>query len=211
MKSATKSIGGSALGLAIGDGRVDLEDRAQSVMPGFGLPPAENANTGWLDDITVLQLATHTAGFDKTGGYINLIFQPGTRWSYSDGSANWLADTLTSTFAQDLELAAVFTVFSRLGITSSALTWRENRFRETTLNGVKRREFGSGISANVDAMARIGYLYLRRGVWDGQRLLPDSFVQDVQTPSQEVIGLPINLSGDFPNGVRPLWCAVVDE
>ena len=40
-----------------------------------------------------------------------------------------------------------------------------------------RREFGSGISANVDAMARIGYLYLRGGKWKRRQIIPKAFVE----------------------------------
>ena len=37
-------------------------------------------------------LATQTAGFEKPGGYTKLIFEPGTKWFYSDGGPNWLAE-----------------------------------------------------------------------------------------------------------------------
>jgi hypothetical protein len=39
-------------------------------------------NTGWLPKITILQLATHTAGFDAGGGdYLPLVFAPGSKSS----------------------------------------------------------------------------------------------------------------------------------
>jgi beta-lactam-binding protein with PASTA domain/CubicO group peptidase (beta-lactamase class C family) len=198
LKSTTKSIGGTALGLALGDNFVQLTDFAQQHLPGVGIPPDSNAATGWLDDITVLQLATHTAGFDKPGGYVELLFQPGTTWSYSDASLNWLADMLTVVNGQDLNSLLFNRVFSILGISSADLTWRSNAFRDDTINGIKSREFASGILAHVDAMARIGYLYLRRGNWDGQQILPESFVDQVQTPRPEAIGLPVDLPADFP-------------
>jgi CubicO group peptidase (beta-lactamase class C family) len=163
LKSSTKSIGGSALGLAIGDGFVSLTDHAQQYLPTIAVPPTSNAATGWPDDITVLQLATHTAGFDKPGGYASLLFQPGTTWSYSDAGANWLADLLTVTYNEDLKTLLFERLFSHLGIESADLSWRLHQYREQTLSGVTRRELGSGISANVDAMGRIGYLYLRNG------------------------------------------------
>lgn len=74
---STLSIGTTAAGLAIADGLIAFEDRAQQHLPTFGLPPNSNAATGWLDDITLLQLATHTAGFPKSGGYTDLSFAPG--------------------------------------------------------------------------------------------------------------------------------------
>jgi CubicO group peptidase (beta-lactamase class C family) len=63
VKSTTKSIGSIVLGLAIDDGLVALDDAAQDHWDLVGTVPAENTGTGWLDDITLRQLATHTAGF----------------------------------------------------------------------------------------------------------------------------------------------------
>ena len=199
LKSTTKSIGGTLVGLALGDGIVALSDSAQTLLPSFGVPPTSNIDTTWLDEVTLSHLATHTAGFDKPGGYIALLFAPGSTWSYSDGGANWLADVLTRTYGADLNSILFTRVLNTLGLTSSNLVWRENNYREKTLDGVKRREFGSGIFADVNAMARLGYLYLRRGMWAGQRLLPEEFIQRVQQPSREVIGLPVNNAAAFPN------------
>jgi CubicO group peptidase (beta-lactamase class C family) len=185
VKSATKSIGGIALGLALDDGRLRLADSAQMHLSTIGVPPQSNVATGWLDQITILQLATHTAGFDKPGGYIPLQFEPGTTFRYSDGGANWLADVLTQEYAEDLNSLLFSRVFSTIGITTDMLSWRDNVSRSDQLNGVKRREISSGIDISVDAMARIGYLFLRRGVWDGQRVLSESFIDLVRTPRPE--------------------------
>jgi CubicO group peptidase (beta-lactamase class C family) len=185
IKSATKSVGGIALGLALDDGRLKLTDSAQMHLPTLGVPPQSNVATGWLDQITLLQLATHTAGFAKDGGFAPLKFAPGTTWSYSDGGANWLADVLTQVYGEDLNSLLFSRVFSTLGITPDMLIWRDNSSRTDKLNGVKRREISSGIDTNVDAMARIGYLFLRDGMWDGQRVLSESFVQLVHTVRPE--------------------------
>ena len=191
LKSSTKSIGGSILGFALDDNRLSLLDHPQSYMPSFGTPPASNAATGWLDDVTFLQLATHTAGFEKTRGYGDFLYQPGTVWSYSDGGFNWLADALTVIYGQDLSVLLATRMLTPLGLTSANLTWRDNLARNDTINGVKSREFASGISASVDAMARIGYLYLRRGKWDEQRILSSDFVDRVRQPAAQTIGLPV--------------------
>ncbi|MFL6617364.1 MAG: LamG-like jellyroll fold domain-containing protein [Povalibacter sp.] len=192
IKSSTKSMGGTtALGLAIMDGLVDLNDAAQMHLPSVGVPPDSNTATGWLDDITLLNLATHTAGFQKPGGYTSLLFAPGTRWLYTDGGANWLADVLTTVFATDLNTVLFNRVFTPLGITTTDLIWRSNAYREDTLNGIKRREFGAGILTNVNAMSRFAYMYLRRGQWNGQRILADDFVEQAQQPPPEIDGIPV--------------------
>lgn len=190
LKSTTKSIGITALGLALKDGKLRLSDRAVDHLPRFGIPPPANAKTGWLPRITLLHLATQTAGFAKPGGYERLLFPPGTQWSYSDGGPNWLADILTSTYHRDLKDLLFERVFSKLGITTNDLTWRANAYRPHLLEGVPRREFGSGISADVDAMARIGLLYLRKGRGRDEQLLPEGFVDRCATTVPSVIGLP---------------------
>ena len=176
LKSSTKSFGSVALGLAIKDGKLRLEDKAQQHHPELGLPPEANARTGWLDEIRILHLASQTAGFEKPGGYTNLLFRPGTKWDYSDSGPNWLAECITRAYGIDLQTWMFQRVFTPLGIQSSDLTWRTNAYRPATIEGVARREFGSGIHANVDAMARIGYLMLRRGHWNGREILDRSYV-----------------------------------
>ncbi len=85
LKSSAKSFGVTVPGLALMDGKVKLDDPAKEFFPAFGVPPEENAQTGWLDKITLRMLATQTAGFEKPGGFGRLLFEPGTQWHYSDG------------------------------------------------------------------------------------------------------------------------------
>jgi CubicO group peptidase (beta-lactamase class C family) len=191
VKSTTKSLGSILVGLAVQDGIIQLNDAAQLHMSSVGVPPTSNTNTGWLDDITLLHLGTHTAGFGKAGGYTALLFEPGTAFSYSDGGPNWLADVLTTLYSTDLRTIAFSRAFTRMGLTGTDLQWRLNGYREQTLNGVTRREFGAGIVLDIDAMTRAGYLFLRRGTWNGQRILPDDFVQRLQQPQPEVLGVPV--------------------
>lgn len=200
LKSTTKSIGIAILGLALQAGLVNLNDPAQVHLPSIGVPPDTNADTGWLDGITLLQLATHTAGFDKPGGFDDLLFEPGIVWAYSDGGYNWLADTLTVVFGEDLRMVLSSRVLSSLGLqVGSDLNWRNNSYRADTIEGIKSREFGSGIRANVDAMARIGYLFLRGGVWDGELIIPASFVDQVGRPVPCLMGLPVHRAEDHFN------------
>lgn len=103
IKSATKSFGAVALGLALDDKKVRLDAPATEYLPDLGIPPESNRETTWLSEITILHLATHTAGFEKPGGSGTLLKQPGSHWIYSDGGPNWLADCLTTVYGRDLE------------------------------------------------------------------------------------------------------------
>ncbi len=81
-------------------------------------------------------------------------------------------------------------VFTPIGIRRSDLVWRNNSYRDKQIDGITRREFGSGISANVDAMARVGLLYLRGGMWNGKRILPEGFVKQAGMTVPVVVGVP---------------------
>ena len=190
LKSSTKSFGATAMGVAILDGKIALTDKVKQHHPGFGVPPASNADTGWINEITILHLASQTAGFEKPGGYEKLIFEPGTKWAYSDGGPNWLAECVTLAYKQDVDTLMFDRVFTPIGIKREDLVWRNNSYRPKEIDGIPRREFGSGISANVDAMARFGLLYLRGGQWNGKRILPAEFVKQAGTTAPAVIGLP---------------------
>ncbi|MCA9147115.1 MAG: serine hydrolase [Planctomycetaceae bacterium] len=190
LKSTTKSFGATALGIAILDGKIRLTDKVTQHHPSFGTPPDINSKTGWIDEISILHLASQTAGFEKPGGYEKLIFEPGTKWAYSDGGPNWLAECVTLAYKQDVDRLMFDRVFTPLGIQRTDLVWRNNSYRDKNIDGIPRREFGSGISANVDAMARFGLLYLRNGTWSGKQILPADFVKQAGTTVPTVVGLP---------------------
>lgn len=208
LKSSSKSIGVTALALALDDGKLRLNDLATRHHPTFGVPPESNADTGWIDKITILHLATQTAGFAKPGGYEPLLFEPGTKWNYSDGGPNWLAECITLAYGRDIEDLMFERVLEPIGVRPADLHWRENAYRPHEINGIKRREFGSGVHANVDAMARIGYLYLRDGAWKGKQLVPADFVRMAARPQRWMIGLPEyqeNTHGNASDHYGLLW------
>ncbi len=189
LKSSSKAIGVTLLGVALLDGKVTLDDPAIKYHPTFGTPPETNATKGWIEKITLRHLATQTAGFAKPGGYGDLLFAPGTKWHYSDAGPNWLAECLTLVYGRDLNELMFERIFTPLGIKPTDIRWRRNSYRPPTIDGVARREFGSGFSANVDAMARLGYLYLRQGRWKDRTLLAAEFVRLAGQPAPELKGL----------------------
>jgi CubicO group peptidase (beta-lactamase class C family) len=198
LKSTTKSIGVTAVGLAMADGRLTtLDVPARQFHPAFGEAKDGTGRKEWLDAVTLFHLATQTAGFDKPGGTGRLLFAPGTQWAYSDSGPNWLAECITLLYRRDVRDLLFERVFTPIGITPDDLVWRTNAYRPKAIDGIVRREFGSGVSANVDAMARIGYLYLRRGRWQGTRILPEAFVDACRTVDDRVRGLPVVKPGDY--------------
>lgn len=211
LKSTTKSIGSIALAIALEEQRVRLQDRAIAHLPTFGVPPATN-DPQWISEITLLQLATHTSGFEKTGAYGRLLAPPGLEWRYSDGALNWLADTLTTVFAQDLHQMMAERVWPTLGLNlippqlpfsqRDDVHWRpaSSGMRPAPrANGIEHREFASGIIANTNALSRIGLLFLRRGEWANEtRVFPETFVDLVSTPRPESASAMVVEPDDYP-------------
>jgi CubicO group peptidase (beta-lactamase class C family) len=207
LKSTSKSIGITSLGLAIDDGKMSLSDRAIDHHPNFAVPPEENRATGWINQITLRQLANQTAGFEKPGGYEKLLFAPGTHWNYSDGGPNWLAECVTLAMGIDIESLMFERILEPIGVSRDDLQWRPHQYRDRSIEGIRRCEFGSGVHANADAMARIGLLYLRRGVWNGRRLLSEEFIATVSRHDATLDGLPEwdDQHGDASQHYGMLW------
>ncbi len=183
LKSTTKSFGATAVALAVADGKIALDDLASKHHP--QIAKAAALQPGWGEKITIFHLLTQTAGFDKPGGYSRLLFEPGGKWLYSDCGPNWLAECVTLAYRRDVSELMFERVFTPLGIKPADLTWRDNWYRPKEIDGIVRREFGAGISANVDAMARLGLLYLRGGRWSvggrDKQIIPNEFVELART------------------------------
>jgi CubicO group peptidase (beta-lactamase class C family) len=121
LKSSTKSFGSIALGLAIKDGKVQLNGNARKIHSGLGVPPENNEVSGWLDEITILDLASQTSGFQMPGGFTPLLFRPRTQWDYSDNGRNWLAECLTLAYHRDLDELMFERVFTPIRMTGGIL------------------------------------------------------------------------------------------
>ena len=199
--SASKFMGSTLVMAAMDDGRVHLNDRAATLMPGFGTPPESNVtNHDWAAQVTVSELVAHTAGFAEPAGFEKILFRPGTYHRYSNGGANWMADVLTTRFKRDLNSVMWQRILKPIGVQAHDFFWRQNLYRPKTLSGVERREFASGIFISADAFARVGLLMLNLGNWNGRRLLPAATVAQAIKPNPALLKIK-----DFGN-TEPAPC-----
>ena len=77
-----------------------------------------------------------------------------------------------------------------------------------------RREFGAGIHANVDAMARIGYLMLREGQWNGREILTREYAELAPRTPPGHEKLPVRLPENYSNAAPHyglLWWNNADQ
>ncbi len=101
---------------------------------------------------------------------------PGEHWYYSSGTSNLIARTLRQALAADgvdFYQFARETVFDPVGASNVVL--------EPDASG---SFIGSSyVYATARDWARLGQLYLQDGVWDGERLLPEGWVDYVRRPT----------------------------
>jgi CubicO group peptidase (beta-lactamase class C family) len=104
-----------------------------------------------------------------------LVHPPGTHWNYNSAGINLVADALGRTFApagdataRRARVAEVLSreLFAPLGMTSAQPEFdARGTFVGSALLYATARDY-----------ARFGLLYLRGGVWDGRRVLPEGWV-----------------------------------
>ncbi len=113
-----------------------------------------------------------------------LIHDPGTRWNYSSGTTILISDALTRLIVSEPRDAAdrrarmrawmQTSLFARIGMNPVVEFDSQGVFYGSSLYWATARDF-----------ARFGYLYLRDGVWEGQRVLPEGWVDFARTPGPD--------------------------
>jgi hypothetical protein len=95
---------------------------------------------------------------------------PGTRFYYDSGNSHLLSAILTKITGKSALDYAREVLFGPLGIED--VMWRGDP--QGTSGG------GAGLYMHPRDMAKIGYLYLRGGVWEGKQILPASWIEGVR-------------------------------
>lgn len=110
-----------------------------------------------------------------------LVHDPGTRWNYSSAGTLLISDALTRTIVPHprdvsdrrarMRTWIGASLFDRIGMHPLIEFDPQGLFYGSSLYWATARDY-----------ARFGYLYLRDGVWDGERVLPAGWVDFGRTP-----------------------------
>jgi len=110
-----------------------------------------------------------------------LIHDPGTHWNYTSAGTLLISDALTRVIVPDARDAAArrngmgawmnASLFDRIGMRAVVEYDPQGVFYGSSLIWATARDY-----------AKFGYLYLRDGVWDGQRIVPEGWVDFGRTP-----------------------------
>jgi CubicO group peptidase (beta-lactamase class C family) len=191
--SMAKSMTQCLVGMLVGDGALDIH--APPAVPEWGAGDPRRA-------ITLDQMLRMSSGLEFVEEYrpdhpsdvIAMLFgegkddvahyaaskplehAPGTFWSYSSGTSNIVARACAiaaGTSGADFHALMRERLFGPLGMTSPVPKFdAAGTFIGSSYCFCTARDF-----------ARFGLLYLRDGLWDGRRLLPQGWVDYARTPT----------------------------
>jgi CubicO group peptidase (beta-lactamase class C family) len=180
--SATKSFVSTLVGIALDKGAIDGVDHR--VMDYF--PERTIANLDQLKkDLTLEDLLTMRSGLEWTdpGTYYEMtgspdwvqfvldkpmVEPPGQRWHYCSGCSHLLNAIIQQTTGMKTRDFAEQNLFKPLGITD--VMWPADNA------GIPAG--GAGMQLTPRDMAKLGYLYLRNGQWDGQQIVSSKWVEN---------------------------------
>jgi len=169
--SVAKSVLSALIGIAIRDGYIKSIDQR---MVDFFPKLKKNKSNPEVDNIQIRHLLTLSDGISKNASGIDfsrfdptqeLRASPGKELFYNDMSPQVLSMILTDkTGLKALDFAKKY-LLGPLGIGN--VTWEE-------VNGYSIG--ASGLQLTTRDLAKIGYLYLNKGKWEGKQLIPENWV-----------------------------------
>jgi CubicO group peptidase (beta-lactamase class C family) len=196
--SVAKSINSALIGILVGQGELDIwepvdapewqepdDPRAAITLDHLlrmssGLEWSESYEDPDGDVLTTLGTGADRAGYTASKP---LAQDPDTTWYYSTGTANLIGRSVAQQVGFDTELTDWMdeALFEPLGITQV----------EHSLDATGLHSGGSWINLTPQDFARFGLLYARGGIWDGQRILPEGWVDYSRMPT------PTNPEGTY--------------
>ena len=201
LQSVTKSIAATAIGMALGRNELkSLDQRLPDFFPilnsrssilNNNRQPSDprlarvtlrdvltmRSGIEWHEQDRPLDDTNTTVQLEKSRDWIDFTLSqqmdadPGTKWAYNSGGSMLLSGIIKAATGQHIDEYARQHLFQPLGIKD--FHWKK------TPTGHPDTEGGLYLSATD--LAKIGYLYLHDGMWDGRRILPEGWVKDATT------------------------------
>ena len=173
--SVTKSVVSALVGIALGEGKLSsLDQKLVDFFPG-DLAPATDPR---VRTITLRDLLTMTSGYrepliaasdDWVRTLLNrpLSSDPGTAFSYDDGSAHLAGAALAQATGETLQAYAQRELFGPIGIHPAH--W--------STDGQGHSLGSTGLFLRPRDLQKLGRLYLQDGRWGGRQLVPARWVR----------------------------------
>lgn len=176
--SLSKSFTSTAVGMAVDEGRLSLDDKVVSFFPDkVPAQPSENLARMRIRDLLCMGSGNHNDTLPpmREGAetdWVKVFFaqpvehEPGTYFCYNTGATYMLSAIVQKTTGQKVLDYLTPRLFEPLGIQNA--TW------EVSPQGIQTG--GYGLKVKTRDIAALGLLYLRKGDWNGKRLLSEKWV-----------------------------------
>jgi len=183
--SLSKSFCSTAIGMAVDEGLLKLDDKVVKFFPeDQPANPSANLKAMTIKDLLIMGTGNHndTLGAiresnDKNWAKVFLAqpveHKPGTYFRYNTGATYMLSAILQKVTGEKLVDFLKPRLFDPLGI--KEYTWEEDPMGINT--------GGYGLKIKTEAIAKFGQLYLQKGMWEGKRLLSEEWI-DMATSKQ---------------------------
>lgn len=176
--SLSKSFTATAIGLACDEGLLTTDTRLVDLFPDK-LPEnvSENLakcrvrhvlsmNSGVKEDTTARCFASED--LPKAFLASDFVYEPGTHFCYDTGATGMLAAIVKKVTGMSALDYLDLKLFRYMGIRN--VYW--DRTADGTIQG------GTGLHASCDDAAKLGLLYINRGIWNGRRLLSEAWIDE---------------------------------
>ncbi len=172
--SLSKSFTSTAVGLAIAEGKLSLDDEVLKFFPEDApAEPSGNLKAMRVSDLLRMSTGHQTepprpAGQPWTRAFLAhpVPFKPGTHFLYNTSGTYMLSAIVQKATGQTILDYLRPRLFEPLGIEHP--TW------EASPQGITTG--GYGLSVRTEDIARFGQLYLQKGRWQGRQLVPEAWV-----------------------------------
>jgi CubicO group peptidase (beta-lactamase class C family) len=179
--SLSKSFTSTAVGFAVSEGRLGVEDHVASFFPAE-LPeqPSDHLRALRIKDLLTMSVGNakeptrpmveHT---DWVKAFLACPVEnpPGTQFLYNSAATYMLSAIVQQVTGHRVLDYLQPRLFAPLDIHGP--TW------ETCPRGINVG--GWGLSVQTESLAKVGHLYLRKGVWQGRQVLPSRWVEEATT------------------------------
>jgi CubicO group peptidase (beta-lactamase class C family) len=173
--SLSKSFTSTAVGLAIAEGKLSLDDSVLAAFPDDApSEPGTNLKSMRLRDLLRMSAGQQTEsklGADvmspKTFLAHPVPFKPGTHFLYNTPATFMASAMVQKATGQSVLDFLKPRLFDPLGITDPK--WDTN-FQGVNLGGY-------GLNLKTEDIAKFGQLYLQKGVWNGKQIVPAAWVE----------------------------------
>jgi hypothetical protein len=131
----------------------------------------------WNEDVPYDDPRSDSSIMEATDDWVQYVIdkpmaaEPGTVFNYSSGASELLAYIFQKETGQDIEKYGEKYLFTPLSM---------DHYWKRTYQGVIDTE--GGLYLRDADLAKIGYLYLHDGIWDGKRIVSHKWVQQSLTP-----------------------------